>query len=241
MRDPLVFLPGMMCDARVFTPQLTAFSPHLPVIFGPVTGGDRIEEIASRLLDGLPRRFALTGLSMGGIVAMELLRRAPDRVTRIALMDTNSLAETPQSAADYEPVIIKLRAGQVDEAVQAMIRPDILAPGQGRAQVQSQMARMARNLGADVIIRQIRAIQRRRDYQAVLRRCGVPALVLCGEHDRLTPVKRHKLMAELIPDAQLCVIEGAGHLPVLEQPDAVNQALFEWMKRPDTQQSQTNA
>src|SRR6056297_4170698 len=101
----------------------------------PVTGGDRVEEIASKLLDGLPRKFAIAGLSMGGIVAMEILRRAPERVTRIALMDTNSLAETPQSAAGYEPFIIKLRAGRIAEAVEMMLGRDVLAPGPARAGV----------------------------------------------------------------------------------------------------------
>ncbi len=232
MHEPLVLLPGAMCDARLFAPQLTRFSPERAIMVAPVTGGDRIEEIASRLLDALPRRFALAGLSMGGIVAMEILRRAPERVTRIALMDTNSLAETPQSATDYEPLIIKLRAGALDEAVGAMIRPEILAPGPGRMAVLRLVAQMAHNIGAGAIIRQLRAIQRRRDYQAVLRRANLPALVLCGAHDRLTPVKRHVLMAELIPGARLEVIEEAGHLAPVEAPEAVNAALERWLQQP---------
>ncbi len=232
MQEALVFLPGMMCDARLYAPQLAAFSPDRAVTVAPVTGGDRIEEIASNLLDVLPRRFALAGLSMGGIVAMELLRRAPERIARLALMDTNALAETPQSAAGYEPLIIKLRAGAIDDAVRAVIGPETLAPGPGRAKAMAQMAAMAHAVGAQAAIRQVRAIQRRRDYQAVLRRCRVPALVLCGAHDRVTPVRRHELMAGLIPDAELQVIEEAGHLPVLEAPEAANAALAGWLARP---------
>ena len=232
MAEPLVLLPGMMCDARLFAPQLAAFSRHLAMTVAPITGGDRIEEIASGLLDVLPRRFALAGVSMGGIVAMELLRRAPARITRLALMDTNALAETPQSAADYEPLIIKLRAGRIEEAVNAVIRADVLAPGPGRLRVQAQVTEMARAIGAEAIIRQARALQRRRDYQGDLRRCKCPALVLCGAHDRLTPLKRHELMAGLIPDARLRVIEAAGHLPVLEAPDAVNVELAAWLQFP---------
>ncbi|WP_397541401.1 alpha/beta fold hydrolase [Roseovarius salis] len=232
MQDPLVFLPGMMCDARVFAAQVMAFSPRLAVTVAPVTGGDRVEEIASRLLDVLPRRFSLVGLSMGGIVAMELLRRAPDRITRLALMDTNALAETPQSAADYEPVIIKLRAGRIDEAAQALVPTSTLAPGPGRMAVMADIAAMARAIGAEAIIRQVRAVQRRRDYQAVLRRCRLPALVLCGTHDSLTPPKRHELMAGLLPNSTLHVVDGAGHLPVMEQPEAVNAALAAWLQEP---------
>lgn len=228
MQDPLVFLPGTMCDARVFVPQVTAFSPHVSVMVAPVTGGDRIEEIASRLLDGLPRRFALVGLSMGGVVAMEILRRAPDRISRLALLNSNSLAETPQSAGDYEPMIIKLRSGGLEEAVDMVIPPDSLAPGPGRGAVQAVLKDMAVHIGSKNIIRQIRAMQRRRDYQAVLRRCQVPTLVMGGAYDQLAPVKRHELLADLIPNARLCVLDQSGHLPVLEQPEEAISQLFEW-------------
>jgi len=199
MREPLVFLPGMMCDARVFAPQLAEMSRNTMVSVAPIVHGERIEEIASGLLDMLPRRFAVAGLSMGGIVAMELMRRAPERVTRIALMDTNPLAETPQSAAEYEPLIIKLRSGRLEEAVQGLVPPDSLAPGPRRTALMADLLTMAADIGHEPIIRQMRALQRRRDYQSALRRCKVPALVLCGVHDGLTPVKRHSFMADLIP------------------------------------------
>ena len=237
MDEPLVFLPGMMCDARVFGPQLAALSPHYTMTVAPVTGGDRIEEIASRLLDKLPRKFALVGLSMGGCVAMEILRRAPDRLTRIALMDTNALAETPQSAADYEPMIIKARSGRLAEAVPEFMPPEYLATTH-RNEVMALVMDMAENLGADIIVRQARALQRRRDQQAALRRCKVPALVLCGAEDGMTPVKRHSFMADLIPYADLKVIDGAGHLPTLEQPEATTQALLDWLKQPFVLQTQ---
>jgi len=241
MGEPLVLLPGMMCDARVFGPQLAEMSPGFTLTVAPITKGERVEEIASQLLDTLPRKFALAGLSMGGIVAMELLRRAPDRITRIALISTNALAETPQSAADYEPRIIKARSGRFEEMVEAFLPPDALAPGPYRGDVMALLADMAENIGTETIIRQARALQRRRDQQAVLRKCKVPALVMCGAHDTLTPVKRHSFMAELIPYAQLKVIEGAGHLPTLEQPGAATQALMEWMSQPFVLQTRADA
>jgi len=241
MSEPLVFLPGMMCDARVYGPQLAALSPNYTLTVAPITKGDRIEEIASGLLDTLPRKFALAGHSMGGIVAMELMRRAPDRITRIALMATNALAETPQSAGDYEPLIIKARTAPLADVVPEFMQPDHLAPGPYRGEVMALLTDMAENIGADVIVRQARALQRRRDQQAVLRRCKVPTLVLCGAHDGLTPVKRHSFMAELIPYADLKVIDGAGHFPMLEQPEATTQALLEWMKQPYVLQKRADA
>ena len=132
MTDPLVFLPGMMCDARLFGPQIAELSADTAVMVAPITQGERIEEIASGLLHQLPNRFALAGLSMGGIVAMEVLRRAPERVSRIALLDTNPLAETPQVAATREPQIVAARAGRLLDVMRDEMKPSYLAPGPHR-------------------------------------------------------------------------------------------------------------
>lgn len=232
MSEPLVLLPGMMCDARLFGPQIAELSADTAVMVAPITQGERIEEIASSLLDLLPKRFALAGLSMGGIVAMELLRRAPDRITRIALMDTNPLAETPVIAANREPQIVKVRAGRMLEVMRDEMKPNYLAPGPYRGEVLDLVMDMAETLGPEVFIRQSRALQRRKDQQATLRKCKVPTLVLCGAHDTLCPVKRHTFMAELIPFAELIVLDDAGHLPTLEQPEQTTAALRNWMQQP---------
>ncbi len=232
MTEPLVLLPGMMCDARLFGPQIAALSADTPVMVAPITQGERIEEIASGLLDVLPRRFALCGLSMGGIVAMEVLRRAPDRVSRIALLDTNPLAETPQMAAAREPQIVAARAGRMLDVMREEMKPNYLAPGDAKTDVLNLVMDMADSLGPEVFVRQSRALQRRPDQQSTLRKCKVPTLVLCGAHDALCPVKRHEFMAELIPYARLCVLENAGHLPPLEQPDETTKALRDWMEQP---------
>lgn len=232
MAEPLVFLPGMMCDARLFGPQIAALSADTAVMVAPITHGERVEDIASNLLNQLPHRFALAGLSMGGIVAMELLRRAPERVSRIALMDTNPLAETPQVAAAREPQIVAAKAGRMLDVMRDEMKPNYLAPGPARTDVLNLVMDMAETLGPDVFVRQSRALQRRPDQQSTLRKCRIPALVLCGAHDALCPVKRHSFMAELLADAELVVLEEAGHLPPLEQPNATTEALRQWMKRP---------
>ncbi len=232
MTEPLVLLPGMMCDARLFAPQIAALSSDTVVICAPITRGDRMEEIASGLLDQLPRRFALAGLSMGGIVAMELLRRAPERVSRIALMDTNPLPETPQIAAAREPQIVAARSGRMLDVMREEMKPKYLAPGPGRTGVLDLVMDMAGALGPDVFVRQSRALQRRRDQQKTLRLCKVPALVLCGAHDTLCPVRRHEFMSELIPGATLRVLDNSGHLPPLEEPEETTAALREWLAQP---------
>lgn len=232
MKEPLVLLPGMMCDARLFGPQIAELASETAVTVAPVTNGERIEEIASMLLDLLPKRFALAGAAMGGVVAMEILRRAPDRISRIALMDTHPLAETPVISANREPQIVKVRSGRFDEVVRNEIPATALAPGPYRNEVLGLVHEMAQTLGPEVFIRQSRAMQRRKDQQAALRRCKVPALVLCGAYDTINPVKRHEFMAELIPYAKLHVLEHSGHLPTLEQPDETTQALRQWMTQP---------
>ena len=132
MIEPLVLLPGLMCDARLFQPQIARLSRDRAVTVAPIGGGDRIEEIASGLLDQLPHRFALAGLSMGGVVALELVRRAPDRVTRLCLMATDAQADTPQIAANREELIVGALAGRLGEVMRKVIGTDTLAPGPRR-------------------------------------------------------------------------------------------------------------
>ena len=232
MREPLLFIPGMMCDARLFQPQIEHFSRTHNVMVACTTEGERIEEIASTILSDAPQKFALAGLSMGGIIAMEILRRAPERVMRICLMDTNPLAETPQSAAGYEPMIVGIKSGRMMDVIRGFLKPEFLAPGPMRPVVLTAVRDMAESLGPEVFLRQIKALQRRRDQQSVLRKAKVPALVVCGAYDGLTPVKRHEFMAELIPYAKLAVLQDAGHLPTLESADQVNALLTEWLRQP---------
>ncbi|MEM8691490.1 MAG: alpha/beta fold hydrolase [Pseudomonadota bacterium] len=232
MPEPLVFLPGMMSDARLFGPQIGALSSETAIMAAPITRGERIEEIASSLLDVLPARFALAGACMGGAVAMEIVRRAPDRVTRLALISTNALADTPQEAAAREPQIVRVRAGRLAEVMDEALPPDALAPGPAQRHVRELKREMAVSLGPETFVRQSRALQRRRDQQRMLSQSRMPILVMCGVHDPIRPVKRQRVMAELIPDAELCVLDKSGHVPTLEQPEAATKALRGWMQRP---------
>ena len=232
MSVPVVLLPGLMCDARVFGHQINDLSCDHVVTVAPVTQASRIEDIARSLLAKLPGRFALAGLGMGGIVAMEILRQSPKRVDRICIMDASPLPETPEDAAAREPAIIKARAGGIDAVLADVFRPEYLAPGPGRMDVLRQMHQMGTDLGCEVFIRQSRALQRRRDQQAALRRCKSPALIVCGAQNALTPVRRYSFMADLMPDARLEIIPDAGHVPTLERPDAVTAVLRGWLDRP---------
>jgi pimeloyl-ACP methyl ester carboxylesterase len=232
MSEPILFVPGMMCDARVFGPQIEDLSRDFAIHVARVTRAESIREMAAEAIHHAPARFALAGLSMGGIVALEILRRVPERVTRVALISTTPLPETPEQAAWREPQIVKAQAGNLTGAMRGALDPDNLGPGPGRARALAVVDAMAADLGAQEFVRQSRALQRRPDAQKVLRTTRAPALVLCGAHDKLTPLKRHQFMAELIPYAELAVIDEAGHLPTLEAPEKVNMALRAWMDLP---------
>jgi len=234
MNEPLVLLPGMMCDARLFLPQIVALSTERPVQVAPVNLGGTIEDIARSVLAAAPERFALAGLSMGGIVAMEVLRCAPARISRLALMDTNCQAEMPNVAAAREPQIVGAKAGRLAEVMRDEMKPNYLAPGPGRLEVLNTVMDMALDLGPEVFIRQSRALQRRPDQQGTLRKSKTPTLVVCGEHDALCPVRRHEFMAHLMPNARLEIIADAGHLPTLERPDEVTGLLRRWLSSPES-------
>jgi len=232
MIDPLVLLPNMMCDARLFLPQVTALSSMTSVQIAPMTTGESVEAIARNVLIAAPDRFALAGLGMGGIVAMELLRQAPKRITRLMLMDTNCQGEMPSVAAAREPQIARVRAGRMREVMRDEVKPEYLAPGERREEVLDIVAEMALDLGADVFTRQIRAMQRRPDQQSTLRRSKVPTAVVCGEHDTLYAVRRHEFIAGLMPNATLEIIPDAGHLPPLEQPEMTTELMRLWLTSP---------
>lgn len=230
MTLPLVLLPGMMCDARLFGPQIAALSGRVPIHLAPVTAHDSVEALAADILENAPPRFALAGLSMGGIVAMEVVRQAPDRVRRLGLLDTNPRAELDQVKQGREPQIEKVRAGGLREVMRDELKPNYLADGPNRQEVLDLCMEMAVDLGPDVFERQSRALQARPDQQDTLKSVQVPTLILMGEDDRLCPRDRHELMHDLVDGSVFEIVQGAGHLPTLEQPGAVTRAFQRWLE-----------
>ncbi|SMX43517.1 alpha/beta fold hydrolase [Actibacterium lipolyticum] len=232
MAETLLLLPGMMSDARVFSDQILTFTRERAVQLAPVWQGGSVASMARELLEGAPKQFALVGHGLGGVIAMDVLRQAPERVSRVAFMSCTPLAETPQEAAAREPRIVSAQAGQLEKAVREEFPSASFAPGPMRAQAMNMAVNMASEIGPELFVRQSRALQRRPDQQKILRQLRAPALVLCGAHDTLTPLRRHEFMSELIPNATLEVIEDAGHLPLLEAPEAVTEALRKWLAAP---------
>ncbi len=231
MTVPLILLPGMMCDGRLFADQLGPLSARMPLHLAPVSGHDSIPALAREILAHAPPRFCLAGLSMGGIVAMEVYRQAPGRIERLALMDTNPLAELEEVRARRDAQIAKVKNGGLEQVMMEEMKPLYLVDGPRRSQILDLCMTMALDQGEEVFIRQSLALQNRDDQQDTLRSVTVPALILYGESDQLCPAERHELMHELVPGSELVVVRGAGHLVCLEQPETVTRALLDWLDR----------
>lgn len=230
MVQHLILLPGMMCDARLFSPQIAALSSQYHLHIPYLGGHDSMMMLAQEVLQSAPPKFALAGLSMGGILAMEVYRQAPDRITHLGLLDTNPRAELPEIQALRGPQIESVKAGQLAEVMQTQMIPKYLADRQAGQVIEDLCLQMALDMGDACFLNQSLALRDRPDQQAVLQQVDIPTLILCGIEDQLCPLARHDLMASLIPSAIYEKIPRAGHISCLEQPDAVTIALKKWLE-----------
>lgn len=225
MSEPVVLIPGFMADARSFMPQLVAFGTMRPVILLTPAQGDTVEQVASAALAALPPRFALVGHGLGGNIAIELLRKAPQAVSRVALLSTDPLPEPPQQAAREEALVVAAKTGHMADCIAQLLPVAALHDAPWRAEVMALVQDMAATLGPDQFLRQLRMMQRRPDQQKTLRKANVPTLILAGAGDTIVPRRRAEFLAGMMPQGCLEIIPEAGHMPQLEQPEAVTKAL----------------
>ncbi|WP_041041003.1 alpha/beta fold hydrolase [Paramagnetospirillum magnetotacticum] len=229
MSAALVLLPGLLNDHRLWSGQVGALAGRAEVMVGDLTQDDSLGAMAQRVLAAAPARFALAGLSMGGYVAMEIMRQAPERVERLALLDTTAWPDLPEQTQRRKDAVELARSGGFDKIMPTMLpllfHPDHLA----EAAITGLAKDMARMVGAEAFARQQAAIMARPDSRGSLSAIACPTLVLCGAEDGLTPPDRHDEMAALIAGAKRVTIPLCGHLSPLEQPDAVSDALRAWL------------
>jgi pimeloyl-ACP methyl ester carboxylesterase len=227
----LVLLPGLLCDAALFAPQVAALSDVCDPWIPDLTRDDSMGALAERVLVEAPaERFSLAGLSMGGYVAQEIMRQAPQRVERLALLDTRA---RPDSADELERrrTLIRIAEGAKGLApvnkrmLPLLVHPDRLHDDTLARTIQE----MAERTGIAGYLRQQNAIMSRTDFRPDLKQIACPTLVLCGRQDAITLVGFHEEIAAGIPGARLVIVEDCGHLSTLEQPQAVNAALRDWL------------
>ncbi|WP_350448455.1 alpha/beta fold hydrolase [Pseudomonas solani] len=225
----LLLLPGLVCDARLWQHQ-AALADLAHVTVADLSQAESISALAANVLAQAPDdSFALAGLSLGGYVALEIVRQAPQRILALALLDTSARADSEEARQARRHAM-----GQAEKDFPAAIAgllPKLLHPDHLHdAALIEVITGMANNLGRDVFLRQQRAILGRIDSRPSLAQISCPTLVLCGREDAITPLAVHEEMAAAIADAQLVVIEACGHLSTLEQPELVSRALEYWLQ-----------
>ena len=232
MHEPLVMIPGLMSDARLFLPQMVRLGTARACQVCIAGSGDTVEAMSEAITAGLPEKFALLGHGLGGDIALDIIRRIPDRVTRVILMATDPLSEPPQTSVERETRMVMARAGRLVEAMGHEVPPSSVVDSPWHHEIMALVKDMALGLGEGVFLRQSRALQRRPDQQKTMRKVKLPALVLAGRQDPLVPLRRQEFTANLMPYGTFKIIEDAGHLAPLEQPEAVSDAIEAFLNGP---------
>ena len=227
---PVVLVPGLNCSARLYAEQIPALWRFGPVVVADHTRDDSMAAIAARILAAAPPRFALVGLSMGGYIALTMLREAPDRVDRLALLDTSARPETPEQTARRKPQIALAESGRFAEVPPLQFPVFVHRNRQNDDALRQRVRVMAEETGAEAFLRQQKAIMTRGDARPWLGSIACPTLVLVGEGDELTPLPLSQEITAGIVGSRLVVVPDCGHLSTMERPEAVTQALMEWMQ-----------
>ena len=226
----LLLLPGLLNDARLFQFQTRDLADLAQSTVADLTVADTVEELAAAVLDHAPPKFALAGLSMGGYVALEIMRQAPERVLGLALLDTSARPDTPEASAKRLKLMEQAETNfqvVLDSLIPKLVHPSHMTYNSNVDSIYS----MGHRIGKDAFVRQQRAIMWRidsRPYLAKISPC--PTMVLCGRQDEITPVEVHKELAAAIPGSRLVVVEECGHLSTMGQPKLVADAMRVWLR-----------
>ena len=227
---PVVMIPGMMCDERIFAHQIKELGTDTEVYIADISKYSSIQELASDVLENSPPKFFLVGHSMGGIVAMEMCSQEPDRIEKLVIMDSNPKPELEETKLKREPQIRDVISGNLAQVMKEEMKPNYLADSYKQKDILNTCMEMALTLGPEVFVRQSRALQSRDDQQSTLKDLDIPVLIMCGSDDKLCSLEKHELMHNIINDSKLEVVMDAGHMPTLEQPQKTTEVIKSWLK-----------
>jgi pimeloyl-ACP methyl ester carboxylesterase len=226
---PLLLVPGLLCSARLYAAQIAALWRYGPVMVADHRHDDSMAAIAQRILSLAPPRFALAGLSMGGHIALTILRQAPERVLKLALLDTSARSDTPEQTARRQAQMALTREGRFAEVPPLLLPLFVHRNRQADESLRSIVRSMAEDTGPEAFLRQQTALMARPDVRPLLPSIKCPTVVIVGDGDELTPPALSEEIAAGIPGARLVVIPDCGHLSTIESPEAVNTALSTWL------------
>lgn len=228
-KQNLVLVPGLLCDAAMWEHQSRYLSEAADIKIADVAHSETMIGMAEAVLTMAPEKFALAGLSMGGYVSLEIMRRAPERVTKLALLDTSARSDTELQTTMRHHFIQLTREGRFEEVI-ATVLALIVHPDRGQdKQLCNNIKEMNRRVGPEIFLRQQAAIMGRQDSRNDLSRIECPNLILCGRQDALTPLEVHEEMSSRIPKVHLAIIEDCGHMSTMERPQAVTALLRDWL------------
>jgi pimeloyl-ACP methyl ester carboxylesterase len=227
---PIVLIPGLTCTTRLYAEQIPALWSFGPVTIADHRRDDSMAAIARRVLAAAPPRFALAGLSMGGYLAFEIMRQAPERVAKLALLDTGARADTAEQTERRRVLMAQAKSGGYAEIADLAYPLYVHRDRHNDAALKRIVLKMVEETGLEAYLRQQQAIIGRPDSRPGLAAISCKTLMLVGEGDEATPPELAREIAAGISGSRLVVVPGSGHLSTLEKPDAVNKALVEWMQ-----------
>lgn len=226
---PLILLPGLLCDDALWSHQTRYLSDIADITVADLTGRDSVSALAANVLAKTPPRFALAGLSMGGYVALEIVRQAPERVTKLALIDTNARSDTDEQRRKRRELMALAERGEFRDVTPRLLPVLVHRDRTDDAELTGEVIAMADRVGRDAFLRQQRLIMDRPDSRPMLPSISCPTLVLCGRQDAISTLEMHAEMADAIPGARLAVVEECGHLASLERPHATTALMRDWL------------
>ncbi|MFT4564350.1 MAG: pimeloyl-ACP methyl ester carboxylesterase [Gammaproteobacteria bacterium] len=225
----LVLIPGLLCTELLWQHQIRHLNDVADMIVPDVSGANSITQLAQAVLDNSPAQFALCGLSMGGIISHEIMRIAPERVTKLALLDTTARPEMPEQTVKRKGLLAMADRGEFAQVPMAIMPALVHRDRATDITLSTEICAMAAEVGVAAFRRQVAAIIGRPDARERLRGYACPTLVLCGREDAITTLEMHEEMANAIPNAKLAVIEQCGHVATMERPQAVTALLRQWL------------
>lgn len=224
-----VLIPGLFCTPQFYAAQLPSLWRAGAVQFANHTRDETMADTARRILGDAPQRFALVGHSMGGYIAFEMLRQAPQRIERVAFLDTSALPDAPEQSERRRQLIDQAAQGRYEDVVDELYLKFVHPARLDESALRETVQQMARDTGAAAFIRQERAIISRADSRPTLAAIRCPTLVLVGDHDALTPPERAEEIAQGVAGAVKVVVPDCGHMCAMERPEAVTVALERWL------------
>jgi pimeloyl-ACP methyl ester carboxylesterase len=231
-KEHLILLPGTLCNENLWRNQIDDLADVAAIQVGDLTNDDTIQGMATSILNKAPALFSLAGLSMGGIVATEIMRQAPERVKKLALLDTNPNPPLPEQIKGWENFIDMAQHGKFMDVTEKYLLPVLIHPDRQKdLDLIETIKKMAEDVGPKGMINQMKALMTRPDGRENLSAIECPTLVLLGRQDMLCPIDMHEYLVSNIPNASLSVIEECGHLSTLERPEEVTSCLYDWIMK----------